>query len=77
MKKLRFFLLLLFAGSLILLTDESKVSAITTDPIDYSDSFIRGADISILADMESAGAKYYENGTQKDALKILKDNGVN
>lgn len=77
MKKLGFFLLLLFAGSFILLTDESKVSAITTNPIDYSDSFIRGADISILADMESAGAKYYENGTQKDALKILKDNGVN
>jgi arabinogalactan endo-1,4-beta-galactosidase len=39
--------------------------------------FISGADISILGDMEKAGAKYYENGTQKDALQILKNNGVN
>ncbi|MCA5013960.1 glycosyl hydrolase 53 family protein [Enterococcus sp. S22(2020)] len=39
--------------------------------------FISGADISILADMEKSGGKYYENGTQKDALQILKNNGVN
>lgn len=39
--------------------------------------FVSGADISILADMEKSGAKYYENGVQKDALQILKNNGVN
>lgn len=39
--------------------------------------FISGADISILADMEKSGAKYYENGIQTDALQILKNNGVN
>lgn len=39
--------------------------------------FISGADISILADMEKSGAKYYEDGVQKDALQILKNNGVN
>ncbi|MGX7265890.1 glycoside hydrolase family 53 protein [Enterococcus crotali] len=39
--------------------------------------FISGADVSILADMEKSGAKYYENGTAKDALQILKNNGVN
>lgn len=39
--------------------------------------FISGADISILADMESSRAKYYENGVAKDALQILKNNGVN
>lgn len=38
---------------------------------------IRGADISILADMEKSGAGYYENGVKKDALQILKNNGVN
>lgn len=32
----------------------------------YDSSFIRGADISTLADMEKAGAKYYENGVQND-----------
>lgn len=43
----------------------------------YDSSFIRGADISTLADMEKAGAKYYENGVQNDPLQILKDNGAN
>lgn len=38
---------------------------------------IRGADVSILADMEKSGASYYENGVKKDALQILKNNGVN
>ncbi|EJX40549.1 arabinogalactan endo-1,4-beta-galactosidase domain protein [Enterococcus faecium V689] len=39
--------------------------------------FIRGADISILSDMEKSGAKYYEDDISKDALEILKNNGVN
>ena len=35
---------------------------------------IRGADISILADMEKSGTGYYENGVKKkDALQILKE----
>lgn len=34
--------------------------------------FIRGADISILSDMEKSGAKYYEDDISKDALEILK-----
>ena len=38
---------------------------------------IRGADVSILSDMEASGAKYYEDGVQKDPLDILKNNGVN
>ncbi|OTP12236.1 arabinogalactan endo-1,4-beta-galactosidase [Enterococcus sp. 10A9_DIV0425] len=38
---------------------------------------IRGADISILDDMEKSGASYYDHGIKKDALQILKDNGVN
>lgn len=33
--------------------------------------FIRGADISILSDMEKSGAKYYEDDISKDALEIV------
>jgi arabinogalactan endo-1,4-beta-galactosidase len=42
-----------------------------------ADDFINGADISILDEMENSGAVYKSNGTQKDPLTILKDNGVN
>ena len=39
--------------------------------------FVRGVDVSTLEMLEELGAKYYENGKKKDALKILKDNGAN
>lgn len=39
--------------------------------------FIKGADISTLHQLESEGARFYENGVEKDAMKILKDNGIN
>lgn len=39
--------------------------------------FIRGVDVSTLDMLEQLGAKYYSNGKQQDALKILKDNGAN
>lgn len=42
-----------------------------------ADEFINGADISILDEMEQSGAIYKSNGTQKDPLTILKENGVN
>ena len=38
---------------------------------------ILGADISWLPQLEDAGHKFYENGTQKDMLQILKDHGFN
>jgi len=50
-------------------------SAATTNS-DYS-SFIRGVDVSMLSSVEKRGATYYENGTKKDALQILKDHGAN
>jgi arabinogalactan endo-1,4-beta-galactosidase len=38
--------------------------------------FIKGADVSMLAQLEASGAKFYdESGKQEDALKILKDHG--
>jgi beta-galactosidase len=36
-----------------------------------------GADISFLPQMEDRGTKYSDNGTQKDAMQILKDHGFN
>lgn len=41
-------------------------------------SFIKGADVSSLQAVENYGGKFYDfNGKEKDALKILKENGVN
>jgi arabinogalactan endo-1,4-beta-galactosidase len=40
--------------------------------------FIKGADVSMLAQLEASGAKFYdESGKEKDALRILKEHGVN
>lgn len=57
-------------GSSSLYSKASRTSS------DYSD-FIRGVDISMLAQIEELGGKYYQNGVQKDAIKILADNGAN
>ncbi|MCM1538237.1 MAG: arabinogalactan endo-1,4-beta-galactosidase [bacterium] len=41
-------------------------------------SFLMGADLSSLQAMEDYGAKYYDlNGSEKDAIEILKAHGVN
>jgi arabinogalactan endo-1,4-beta-galactosidase len=40
--------------------------------------FMKGADVSALAQLEENGAKFYdESGKEKDALQILKDHGIN
>jgi arabinogalactan endo-1,4-beta-galactosidase len=39
--------------------------------------FIKGADVSMLAQIEQSGGKFYDNGIEKDCLQILKDHGVN
>jgi len=36
-----------------------------------------GADISFLPQLESRGMKFYDRGTEKDAMAILKDHGFN
>lgn len=59
----------------VLLENMIPVSAARSSS-DYSD-FIRGADISMLAEIEELGGKYYDNGVQKDAIQILKDHGAN
>lgn len=37
---------------------------------------IKGMDISSLAEVEACGGKFYDHGTQKDALEILKSYGA-
>ena len=36
-----------------------------------------GADVSMLKQIEDNGGKFYVNGVKTDALRILKDHGVN
>ena len=37
---------------------------------------IKGMDISSLAEVEACGAKFYDNGVEKDVLEILKSHGT-
>lgn len=39
--------------------------------------FIKGVDISMLKEMEELGARYFDNGVEKDIIEILKDYGIN
>lgn len=38
--------------------------------------FIKGMDLSTLLEMERCGAKYYDHGTEKDILRIMKEYDV-
>ena len=40
-------------------------------------SYIKGMDISTLYEIEKYGAKYYDNGIEKDLLEILQSYGAN
>ncbi len=54
-------------------------AAVQINPIpNLSQDFIKGADVSMLPEMESLGAKFYDiDGTQMDALQIMKNHGIN
>ena len=54
-------------------------AAIHVNPIpNLSSDFIKGADVSMLPEMESLGAKFYDvDGTEMDELAIMKKHGVN
>lgn len=56
----------------------SAAGDIHVNPIDnLSPDFIMGADVSMLAQIEASGGKFYQDGVDTDALTILKDHGVN
>ncbi|NOU78990.1 hypothetical protein GC101_08855 [Paenibacillus sp. LMG 31459] len=47
------------------------------DVFEASNEYIKGADMSFLQTIEDAGGKYFANGVQQDALRILSNHGVN
>jgi len=63
-----------------LLSSTSCNKSDTPDPVPPipSASIIKGADISWLTEMESAGRKFYNSsGTEQDCIQILKNIGMN
>jgi len=44
----------------------------------HADSFVKGADVGWLPQMEATGYKFYNSqGREEDCLQILKDYGIN
>ncbi|PJC87172.1 galactosidase [Vibrio sp. HA2012] len=56
---------------------EESIKTYNIQPANVSEGFIKGMDISMLPEMESMGTKYYDEGSEKDLVKILSDHGVN
>lgn len=61
------------------LPEGEAAESISVKPINGLQSdFIKGADISMLAEVEKSGGRYFDqNGKQVDPIKHLKDKGVN
>ena len=57
----------------------SAEAAVQVSPIpNLRQDFMKGADISMLPEMEKLGAKFYDvDGREMDCLQILKNHGVN
>ncbi|BBF43144.1 putative galactosidase [Lachnospiraceae bacterium KM106-2] len=68
--------LLLVCILVVTLIPNNVVQAARKSDTNYSD-FIRGADISMLADVEEHGGKFYQNGKSQDALQIMSSSGCN
>ncbi|HEY3387999.1 MAG TPA: glycosyl hydrolase 53 family protein, partial [Prolixibacteraceae bacterium] len=65
---LLFFAFLLFGCS----------KAYSDPPVNPDSSFVKGADISWLPQMEATGYKFYnDNGVEQDCFRILKDHAIN
>lgn len=56
----------------------AALAAVQVNPIEnLSTDFIKGADVSIMPELERNGTKFYDNGIEQDGLTILKNHGVN
>lgn len=56
----------------------TALAAVQVNPIEnLSTDFIKGADVSIMPELERNGTKFYDNGIEQDGLTILKNHGVN
>ncbi|MEN2984412.1 MAG: glycosyl hydrolase 53 family protein [Dictyoglomaceae bacterium] len=65
-------------GLVSLLLPGFSETKIFVNPIEnLPPDFIKGIDVSMLYQIEENGGKFYDNGVEKDPLKILKDHGVN
>jgi len=72
----------LWAGSHEIHTIPASVELFTPEPdqikqVDKEIGKMIGADISILPQFEDRVRRYYDNGIEKDAVKILADHGFN
>lgn len=47
------------------------------DVFEVDNTYIKGADMSFMQVIEDCGGKYFANGVQQDALRILSNHGVN
>ena len=65
----------IFLRRLFLVITGSKINAGEGDK-NMAD-YIKGVDLSVVAEVEELGAKYYDNGVQGDIFDILKNYGVN
>lgn len=73
MKKISFIAILLFA-----LISCKKTNTTTPETPIVQSTIIRGADLSYLPEIESAGTVFYDStGTAMDPLQIFKENGCN
>lgn len=56
----------------------TALAAVQVNPIEnLSTDFIKGADVSIMPELERNGTKFYDKGIEQDGLTILKNHGVN
>lgn len=56
----------------------TALAAVQVNPIEnLSTDFIKGADVSIMPELERNGTKFYDNAIEQDGLTILKNHGVN
>ncbi|MBU2703237.1 arabinogalactan endo-1 [Sporomusaceae bacterium BoRhaA] len=62
----------------IMFSAPNAEAAIHVNPIDgIRPDFIKGADISMLKEIELKGGKFYDQGIEKDCLDILQQHGIN
>lgn len=68
----------LVAGPMVFGLPTSE-AAVQVNPIpNLRQDFIKGADVSMLPEMEKLGAKFYDvDGKQMDELQIMKNHGIN
>jgi arabinogalactan endo-1,4-beta-galactosidase len=67
----------LMAGT-ILFGAPNAEAAIHVNPIDgIRSDFMKGADISMIKEIELKGGKFYDQGIEKDCLDILQEHGIN